>query len=207
MMVFDNLKPDNPYIGIVKDIIRQGIVLEKNKLKLKNNEELKNQKLAERFNVLGSRNEKIPILVSKEHVRKGSPKREDIYFYLGDDEVTRIFYVEGKRLPKPKSAKEEYVKGLSTTGNPSGGIERYKLGLHGEPNRLKSNGLIAYVEKKTIAEWQEIINQSIRAQYPNDTDLIPVMGRINEFSSSHEHEETKKAIIMYHFWIDITKNK
>ncbi|CAA6829911.1 MAG: Unknown protein [uncultured Aureispira sp.] len=212
MMVFDNMKPENPYLGIVKEIIRKGIELEKSKLKLKDNENLKNQQLVEKFNRItrDKEYEKSAIGVCKEHVKEGSAQREDIYFYLLDDESTRVFYVEGKRLPMPNQSKknilkEEYVKG---TGNKrTGGIERYKLGLHGEPNRLKSNGIIAYIEKKIISEWQGIINQSIRTQYPNDTDLIPVIGRINEFSSSHEHEITKKAIIMHHFWIDITKNK
>lgn len=208
MMVFDNMKPKNSYIRVVREIIRQGIELEKIKLKLKDNEELKNQQLAEIFNVIGSKNESISIFASKEHVKKGSTKREDIYFYLADDERTRIFYVEGKRLPKSRSAsKEEYVKGVSTTKKPSGGIERYKLGLHGEPERLKSNGIIAYIENKTVSEWQEIINKSIKEQYPSDTRLIIIPKQTNEFISAHKCISVGGFIIMYHFWIDITKNK
>lgn len=210
MMVFDNLKPKNSYIGVVKGIIRKGIELEKRKLKLKDNEELKNQQLTEVFSSIGYKNENTPILVFKEHNKRGTQRREDIYFCLDDEQRTRVFYVECKRLPMPNQAKkdilkEEYVKG---DGNKkSGGIERYKLGLHGESDRLKSNGLIAYIEKKTVSEWQKIINKSILVQYPNDTELIAALGRKNEFTSSHEHEVTKKAIIMHHFWIDITKNK
>ena len=208
MMEFDNLKPKNPYLEIVKDIIRQGIAKEKGNLKRKDKEDLKNQQLAEVFNIIGCRNEKMLVYAGKEHIQKGSTKKEDIYFYLDDDNRTRVFYAEGKRLPKVRTANgEEYVCGVSTTGNPSGGIERYKLGLHGDSNKLKSNALIAYIERQTISNWKRIVNMSIAANYPNDTKLSSVAGQTNEFTSSHEHLPTGNTIEMHHFWIDITKNK
>lgn len=212
MMVFDNLKPENLYLGFVKDIIRRGIAKEKGNLKLKDNEDLKNQQLAEVFNIIGSQNEKMPIFSAKEHTRRGTTKREDIYFYLDDDNRTRVFYVEGKRLPKiTATAKiphaEEYVAGQHRSGNASGGIERYKLGYHGEPTRLESNALIAYIEKETISKWKKIVDKSIINNYPFDTRLLQKAGRINEFTSSHKYKQSEKRLIMHHFWIDITKNK
>ena len=90
--------------------------------------------------------------VQKEHERENSKSREDIYFYLNDDNYTRIFYVEAKRLPKNQTrSEEEYVIGQSTTGNPSGGVQRYKLTTHGDCN-LRYNGMIAYVENKSVED-------------------------------------------------------
>lgn len=214
-MVFHNLEPKikfyNPYFEIVIDIIRKGIAKEKATLKRKDKEELKNQQLAETFNIIGAQNEKETIYCGNEHTRRGSTKKEDIYFYINDDNRTRVFYLEGKRLPKAGGGKnsqlEEYVKGVSTTGKPSGGIERYKLGVHGEADKHRSNGLIAYIENKTISDWKDIINQSIATHYRLDTTLEEILGRVDEFSSAHKRVSDDKYFIMHHFWIDLTKNK
>lgn len=205
-MQFDNLPP-TPYLAIVLDIIRKGIAREKGNLKLKDNEGIKNQKLSEAFNFIGTQNEEIWIGVNKEHNPSGKQTREDIYFYLGGDMRPRIFYIEGKRLPKFKtSIEEEYVLGVNTSGNPSGGIERFKLGIHGESQRIKHNGLIAYIENKTVAEWENIINNSIASYYPADTILQKHPSFVNEYTSIHYYIGGIGGYSkMYHFWIDLTQ--
>lgn len=66
---------------------------------------------------------------------------------------------EGKRLPAPngKSKRErEYVTGGAET---SGGIQRFKLGLHGA--KLKLAVIIGYVQQGKIREWVAQINSWI----------------------------------------------
>lgn len=205
-MQFDYVPP-TPYLAIVLNIIRKGIEKEKGNLKSYRNEKLKNQRLVEAFNIFGA-NDKNPIFVQKENVRENNNCQEDMFFHLPDDNHTRIFYIEAKRLPKTKTvSREEYVLGLSTSRKPAGGIERYKLGLHGEPHRLKYNGIIAYVENKTIAEWETIINYSINSHYPEDLGLQPYKSFANEYKSFHSYScnTIKNYFKMYHFWIDLTQ--
>ena len=205
-MQFDYVQP-SPYLSIVLDIIRKGIACEKGNLRAKDNEDLKNQKLSEAFNIIGSQNEKIWIGAGKEHNQLGKQTREDIYFYLAGDNHPRIFYLEGKRLPKNKTiSEEEYVVGISTSGKPSGGIERFKLGIHGEPLRIQNNGIIAYIENKTIPEWELIINHSIAVHYPDDTNLQLNILLENEYTSTHQYSRGNVGHFkMYHFWIDLSK--
>lgn len=204
-MLFDNL-PMSPKLAIVLDIIRKGIGKERENLRIKDSEDIKNQKLTEAFNVIGTQNEKFWIGACKEH-KSSSQAREDIYFYLNDDNHSRIFYIEVKRLPKAKTvSKEEYVLGISTSGKPSGGIERYKLGIHGEPKRLKYNGIIAYVENKTVPEWVTKINKNIKCHFPDDTCLQANMLFENEYISTHLYScDMDGHFKMYHFWIELSK--
>lgn len=65
--------------------------------------------------------------------------------------------LEGKRLPAPRRNRErEYVIGSDTV---SGGIQRFKLGLHGA--KLLYAGMIGYVQRKSCREWFEPINRWI----------------------------------------------
>ena len=118
---------------------------------------------------------------------------------------TRIFYVEAKRLPKYQSkSEEEYVIGISSTGNPSGGIQRYKLGIHGD-YKLRHNGIIAYVGIKSIEEGMVIVNNKITKEYPNDS-LLSSTNFANEFISTHNYLNQEDSFVMHHFWINLTKN-
>ena len=204
-MQFDNLQT-SPYLNIVFSIIRNGILISSPKLKPSDNEGIKNQALAEVFNYLGTTNENIWIGVGKENISKGKQAREDIYFHLNDENRTRIFFVEGKRLPKYKTkSKQEYTLGKNTFGNPSGGIERFKKGIHGAPNRVSNNGLIAYIENESIEYWVKNVNDSIRENFNIDETMTKKNGFINEFSSIHqfECESVSKTFELHHFWIEL----
>lgn len=62
--------------------------------------------------------------------------------------------MEGKRLPAPsKDREQEYVIGHS---KPTGGIQRFKLGLHGAS--LEIAAMIGYVQKGKLPEWHGMIN-------------------------------------------------
>ena len=205
-MQFDNL-PVNPYLDIVLNIIRQGTAKIITKLNVSDNEDIKNQLLTDIFNVLGTANEKLWIGVGKENKTKGKQTREDIYFYLNDDNYTRVFYVEGKRLPKYKTnTDEEYVVGTNSFGNPSGGIQRFKKGAHGDSNRIFDNGLIAYVESNTVVYWLTMVNQCIIANYGIDEILKDKENPIGEYISLHQYdcESRISNFHLHHFWIDLS---
>jgi len=204
-MQFDHLPP-SPCLNIVLDIIRNGIKKCSNKINVLDNEGMKNQIVADTFNVIGTTNEKVWIGVSKENISIGKQAREDIYFYLNNDDHTRIFYIEGKRLPKYKTKiKEEYVVGTNNFGNPSGGIERFKKGIHGEPNKSLNNGLIAYVENNSIDYWFEKVNGNIQKQFNSDEILKNKDGFVNEYISTHQFDcESNSPIFrLHHFWVKL----
>ncbi len=65
---------------------------------------------------------------------------------------------ECKRLPVDRpSRKREYVTGEA--GKASGGIQRFKLGLH--TPELEIVGMIGYIQENSAGHWQEQINEWI----------------------------------------------
>ena len=68
-----------------------------------------------------------------------------------------ILALECKRLPAPSTDREmEYVTGLEKK---SGGIQRFKLGLHG--SKLDIVVMIGYLQKNSITQWHKKINSWI----------------------------------------------
>lgn len=69
----------------------------------------------------------------------------------------QLLPIECKRLPTPAESRRsdlEYVRGK--TGHRTGGIERFKHGLHGPTNQRAL--IIAYVQAKSFAHWLIVIN-------------------------------------------------
>ncbi|MDD4116064.1 MAG: hypothetical protein PHG27_10815 [Massilibacteroides sp.] len=204
-MHFDHIDYSHKYLEDILCIIRKGILQKQAVLNKNRREGLNSQPLVDSFNAIGTTYavSKTWIGVQKEHEREDNKGREDIYFYLNDDNYTRIFFVEAKRLPKYDSTgEEEYVIGESS--KPSGGIQRYKLGNHGDYS-LRHNGIIAYVENKSIEEWILNINDKITSEYPNDSLLVPTNFE-NEYTSTHNYLNQEGEFLMHHFWINLTKN-
>lgn len=202
-MRFDHIKDTHKYIPDVLSIIREGIDKRRNDLKRNSREGLNTQLLVDTFNVIGTTSNNQWIGVQKEHESENRKGREDIYFHLNDDNYTRLFYIEAKRLPKYRTNnKEEYVINDEQKNKKSGGIERYKLLLHGDQN-LRCNGMIAYVETKSVSDWVLLINEKLKFTYPVDTNLES-NGNLNEFISKHQYEsQITDSFIMHHFWIDL----
>lgn len=70
-----------------------------------------------------------------------------------------ILVLEGKRIPAPSPDREkEYVIG-ATSGKISGGIQRFKMRLHGAGQDLAA--MIGYVQVRTPRYWQKKINEWI----------------------------------------------
>lgn len=62
--------------------------------------------------------------------------------------------LEGKRLPPPSADRErEYVSGMEKT---SGGVQRFKLGLHGSRHDVAA--MIGYIESGSATDWHRDIN-------------------------------------------------
>jgi hypothetical protein len=205
-MQFDNL-PSNPYLNIISELIRKGITQCVSKLNNSDNEDLKNQLLVDTFNTIGTVSEQLWIGVGRENKSKEKQTREDIYFYLNDDNFTRIFYVEGKRLPKYNTqSNEEYVIGTNIYGNSSGGIERFKKGIHGDSYRIFDNGLIAYIENNSIEYWLKIVNNSISLNYSSDEILKLKEHSTSEYVSLHQFVCDAKlaSFRLHHFWINLS---
>lgn len=206
-MKFDFISPSHKYLNDVLYIIRQGITEKKTHLKKGLREGLNTQTLVDTFNIIGTSrlDNKKWIGVQKEHENISSTAREDIYFYLNDDNYTRIFYAEAKRLPKYKTLKDdEYVIGdnLGPNNKTSGGIERYKVAIHGRDD-IKKNGMIAFVENQSIIEWLKLVNDKISKFYPDDSLLLKCDNE-HEFISAHKYADESKGIFeMHHFWIPL----
>ena len=67
--------------------------------------------------------------------------------------------IEAKRLPapQPKDREKEYVTGGEKL---SGGIQRFKLGLHGA--QVETAAMVGYIERGIPDQWLRVINGWIR---------------------------------------------
>lgn len=67
-----------------------------------------------------------------------------------------VLVLEGKRLPAPTSSREkEYVTG-TTLEKISGGIQRFKLGMHGA--KLDLAVIIGYIQRQHARHWHKKVN-------------------------------------------------
>ena len=66
--------------------------------------------------------------------------------------------IEAKRLPAPSRDRErEYVTGTDrSSGGPTGGIQRFKLGLHG--SNVETAAMVSYIEQHSPSHWHGAIN-------------------------------------------------
>ena len=124
-----------------------------------------------------------------------------------------ILVMEGKRLPTPGSGRErEYV--TSATGEkPGGGVQRFKLGLHGA--KLPIAGMVGYVQAKACADWFAAVNHWIDDLASSGDPLWSGDDRLDEFIfDSHAHvsrcESThtrrfgaSPAIRLTHLWVEM----
>lgn len=130
----------------------------------------------ERLNVqlskyLNAKARQVPLPVQFHHEEKQAERRR-IDMSAGPVEtqiietVTYSIYepflvLEGKRLPSPggKVREKEYVTGAAEK---SGGIQRFKLGLHGD--KLATVAMVGYIQEHDSAFWLDQINAWIREQ-------------------------------------------
>ena len=127
-----------------------------------------------------------------------------------------ILVMEGKRLPTPGSGRErEYV--TSAAGKkPGGGMQRFKLGLHGKS--LSTAGMVGYVESGDCRNWFDTINQWVNDLASSDHPHWKVDERLHDFvldqgvrvsRCTSEHPRTSHVspfIRLTHLWVEMTGN-
>ncbi|AOW21235.1 MULTISPECIES: hypothetical protein [Flavobacteriaceae] len=138
------------------------------------------------------------------HKTKGIP---DVFYSMIEEgrDHKPSFVMEAKRLPTPTSTREkEYVVGKTTTGNPNGGIERFKLGKHGAGH--SHCGMLAFVEKEEYQYWLKNINSWIAELYPvwSESELLKLQKNYSHYSHfKSKAERDKGEVNLDHFWIKI----
>jgi hypothetical protein len=121
---------------------------------------------------------------------------------------------EGKRLPAPSKDRErEYVTGGVEK---SGGIQRFKRGLHGA--KQETAVIVGYIQKSSPTSWLTQLNEWIVSeaatpgvvdeQWAEDEPLAgfvhDVVNRSARSSSKHRRENSCTNIIqLCHLWIEM----
>jgi hypothetical protein len=155
---------------------------------------------------------------SMEDETRGDSPAVDIGIYLKVNPDTgivppRITVFEGKRLSTklPKKRCREYVIGREEKGKhvPCGGIERFKLNIHG--SKLHCAGMIGYIQDDTAEIWHEKINTWIHELCDQSSEpawseqeklnLKKTNGRVTEYESVVKR--TDSELQMTHLWISL----
>lgn len=124
---------------------------------------------------------------------------------------------EGKRLPPPKNGsvrEREYVTGGEAK---SGGIQRFKLGLHGAKHEVAV--IVGYIQAGAFVEWSRRINGWIReleGVLQSDGTKWSSADRLSNFSvnkksftatsfSQHSRigEVVNPEIFIHHLWVSM----
>lgn len=128
-----------------------------------------------------------------------------------------ILVIECKRLPAPsKDREKEYVTGGE---NKSGGIQRFKLGLHGAD--LNITVMIGYVQELSTNEWHYKVNEWISELAKgkiadvcpwNENEKLELLDECDKkgvasYHSTHNRTGSKSnaKIVIHHLWITMTK--
>jgi len=118
--------------------------------------------------------------------------------------------LEGKRLPAPTRDRErEYVTG---SDKKSGGIQRFKLGLHGA--LLSHASMIGYVQRDSFDDWFASINVWINelaeasAEWSREDCLAELTAdptnRVASCVSLHGRVDAQTAQVqLSHLWVDM----
>lgn len=131
--------------------------------------------------------------------------------------------IEAKRLPAPSKDRErEYVTGTNkASGGATGGIQRFKLGLHGA--KVQTAAIVGYVQKLSVNHWYATINKWIAdvvTQPSSDgcvwreSDTMEHLAYNDEqgtatATSSHDRTDTclTSSIRIHHLWVVMSSAK
>jgi len=124
-----------------------------------------------------------------------------------------VLVMEGKRLPTPRSKREREYVASAITEKPGGGVQRFKLGLHGQA--LSIAGMVGYVQAKTCEEWFAAVNHWVDDLASSGAPLWSVDDRLDKFildsrarvsrcESEHPREPgASPTIRLTHLWVEM----
>lgn len=175
---------------------------------------------AQLHNFLQSRaNDEFPMVFFQTEQRQEGRRRVDISAKpIRAVAVQGILYnryrpflvIEGKRLPAPSRERErEYVSsGVAL----SGGIQRFKMGLHGKEHSIAI--IVGYIQKGDALEWQPVINRwisDLAAAEPSEWSPNETLSKVGagnsksqaRYSSKHSRANGCKTTVIRiaHLWI------
>ncbi|WP_285022263.1 hypothetical protein [Novosphingobium sp. fls2-241-R2A-195] len=119
--------------------------------------------------------------------------------------------IECKRLPKPTAGeRREYLHRISNT---TGGVQRFKQGLHGSDYELAV--MIGYVQRDTIPDWHKRIERWVRVLARAKVALWSIANavslnthdataRTGSFISNNSRSNGLAPIRLRHLWIEMT---
>ncbi len=149
----------------------------------------------------------LPFGVKNEYqdIYSRSPGYSDFYFHPIEEfkSTASLFSVECKRLPAPtKSREKEYLIG----NKKNGGIERYKLEIHGRG--LSNCGMLAFIEDKSTDHWLKSINEWIYEIAESDKkwrikERLIRKEKAIEFTYLHSvvYTISQRKVKLHHFWL------
>lgn len=157
-----------------------------------------------------------PMVAFNHEERQEAQRSVDLsvtYATPGADIYEPILVIEGKRLPAPaKSREREYLTGQAKR---SGGVQRFKLALHGA---ARTRGMIvAYLQGDTAASWLETLNGWIRelAREPrnehdawNDDDLLRDFAEHSDHTARCDSDHARTSgdrVRLHHAWVEMTR--
>ncbi|RPJ74411.1 MAG: hypothetical protein EHM20_10645 [Alphaproteobacteria bacterium] len=129
-----------------------------------------------------------------------------------------VLVIECKRLPAPSADREKEYVSSSSPDNISGGIQRFKLGLHGGKHDFAA--MIGYMQGSTDGGWMDTINKWIKelaitpigdgCVWADDEQLsldeYDLVNRIGKCKSIHRRSDNNKSIEIYHLLLTMRKN-
>lgn len=187
-------------------------------------EERLNAQLCKHLNAAARRS--LPVVQFHHEEKQTAGRRVDLSAGLTQGDFIGTTYhsiddpfivIEGKRLPTPggKAREREYVTGGEER---SGGIQRFKLGLHGD--KLLVAAMVGYIQKGVPSQWRERINgwiAELADSLPLDENWTPT----EELVLTHHDKATRVvslrskhsrsagfggAIELRHFWVEMVSS-
>ncbi|UDF05762.1 hypothetical protein [Asticcacaulis sp. AND118] len=128
------------------------------------------------------------------------------------DDFDTLLPIECKRLPTPKAAHRDKREYLRTSGSTTGGIQRFKAGLHGAGHSRAL--MIGYVQSGDLAYWVQRLDRWIRAFVRSKLAGWTAADRLRlasldvaaghaTLTSSHVRGGGLADIALQHLWIDM----
>lgn len=183
------------------------------------NEESINEKFC-RYLDLTARRQNEPFNFSHETKQNGRRRIDFSAHDYADFLLAHIFesiqkpitVFEAKRLPAPTTNREkEYVTGGSAK-KISGGIQRFKLGVHGAQHNFVA--MIGYIQKENASFFYKNINQWLHdfssaspdgLCWSGDEPLreLTIHPKTTRAISKHTRENSLSPICIHHLWVEL----